>query len=578
MPGALVSLTFWSVRNRLRARLRRLREPRYLAGSIVGVALVLRLRAPQPVPGAAPGTAAHRVAVRGSDQPRRVGSVRGRARSLRPGPADRARARAGAAPLEFSPAEVQFLFPAPITRRQLLHYKVLRSQGGLLFGTAIATLFLRPATLRSGWMFLVGFWIALTACRLYSIGVGLDRGRPTRRPAGPLGAQRGLAALWLAALVVLGAAAAADGHRLGALATAHDVLEELRRIWSAGAPRIVLWPFVTLAGLPLSPSSAAFASGLPGALLIVFLAYAWVMRAGTALGGRRRRPGRGSRGVAARGAAGEAERVAAAVQARARGETGDRDPLEEPDPRRALRLAVDAVAAPPFVPLLALAARGGRGGAFALSVCLMSAFMLPLFGPIVARNDLRQDLTRLALLKSWPVSGASIVRGELLAPALLLSVLEWLLIAACAILVRAVPLRAGTKTAVLFAHLGSHVATAMLLAPALILAQLVVQNGIAVLFPAWMILGKSRVRGVEGMGQQMLMTWGGLLLSCAFLAPPAAGAAVVMLAFHAMTHTIVVVAPAAVLFALLVAESLLVTGWLGRVLDRADLAAVDPVE
>jgi hypothetical protein len=45
-----------------------------------------------------------------------------------------------------------------------------------------------------------------------------------------------------------------------------------------------------------------------------------------------------------------------------------------------------------------------------------------------------------------------------------------------------------------------------------------------------------------------------------------------------MTHRSVVLAPAAVLLALLVAESLLVTGWLGRVLDRADLAAVDPVE
>jgi hypothetical protein len=196
----------------------------------------------------------------------------------------------------------------------------------------------------------------------------------------------------------------------------------------------------------------------------------------------------------------------------------------------------------------------------------------------MARNDLRQDLTRLAVLKSWPVSGASIVRGELLAPALLLSVLEWLLLGAGAILLRSVPIRTGARASVLLAHLGPHIATAMLLAPALILAQLVVQNGIAVLFPAWMILGKSRVRGVEGMGQQMLMTWGGLLLAVLFLAPPAAGAAIVMFAVYSATHTIVVLPAAAVLLALLVAESLVVTGWLGRVLDRTDLAAVDPVE
>jgi hypothetical protein len=76
----------------------------------------------------------------------------------------------------------------------------------------------------------------------------------------------------------------------------------------------------------------------------------------------------------------------------------------------------------------------------------------------------------------------------------------------------------------------------------------------------------------------MLMTWCGLLLGVVVLAAPAAGAALVMFALYATTHTIVVLAPAAVLLALLVAESLVVTGWLGRVLDRTDLAAVDPVE
>jgi hypothetical protein len=577
MLGALVRLTLWSVRNRFRSRLRRLREPRYLIGSIVGAVwlygFVLRsaFRGPRPGRPQMPspfealashsGTVLFAVAL--------VLFVAGLLIALVPG-----RRR----PLEFSPAEVQFLFPAPITRRQLLHYKLVRSQGGLLFGTAIATLLLRPGTLHSGWMFLVGFWIALTACRLYSIGVGLDRDRPARRRAGRLGAARGLAAVWLAALVVLGAAAAADGPRLGAMATAHDVFEELRRIWSTGAPRIVLWPFVTLARLPLAPSIAAFLTGLPGALLIAVLAYAWVMRTGTALEDAPDAPAESP------GAAPSAGRQAKP--------TGSRQPFKlalEGRPEIAILWKNLILAGRyaslstllrilPLVLVLAVGARGGGRGAFAVTICFVFALMLLLLGPIMARNDLRQDLTRLAVLKSWPVSGASIVRGELLAPALLLSVLEWLLLGAGAILLRSVPIRTGARASVLLAHLGPHIATAMLLAPALILAQLVVQNGIAVLFPAWMILGKSRVRGVEGMGQQMLMTWGGLLLAVLFLAPPAAGAAIVMFAVYSATHTIVVLPAAAVLLALLVAESLVVTGWLGRVLDRTDLAAVDPVE
>ena len=44
------------------------------------------------------------------------------------------------APIEFSRAEVQFFFQAPISRRQLLHYKLLRSQLALIFGTAFATI------------------------------------------------------------------------------------------------------------------------------------------------------------------------------------------------------------------------------------------------------------------------------------------------------------------------------------------------------------------------------------------------------------------------------------------------------
>jgi hypothetical protein len=38
MLGAFVRLTWWSFRNRVRVRLRRLREPRYLAGALAAIA------------------------------------------------------------------------------------------------------------------------------------------------------------------------------------------------------------------------------------------------------------------------------------------------------------------------------------------------------------------------------------------------------------------------------------------------------------------------------------------------------------------------------------------------------------
>jgi len=43
MVGAFVDLTLWSIRNRLRSQLRRLRQPRYLIGAIVGIAWLASL-------------------------------------------------------------------------------------------------------------------------------------------------------------------------------------------------------------------------------------------------------------------------------------------------------------------------------------------------------------------------------------------------------------------------------------------------------------------------------------------------------------------------------------------------------
>src|SRR6185436_1177987 len=95
--------------------------------------------------------------------------------------------------------EVQFLFTAPLTRRQLLHYKLLRSQLGLLFGSAIATIFLRPGTFFSGWTFFVGVWLLLSIVRLYGIGVALSR----QSLAGH--GRSGLAHQWLPLLILFGA-------------------------------------------------------------------------------------------------------------------------------------------------------------------------------------------------------------------------------------------------------------------------------------------------------------------------------------------------------------------------------------
>ena len=44
-------------------------------------------------------------------------------------------------PWTFQPAEVQFFFTAPVTRRRLLNYKLLRSQLGVLFTVLMIAIF-----------------------------------------------------------------------------------------------------------------------------------------------------------------------------------------------------------------------------------------------------------------------------------------------------------------------------------------------------------------------------------------------------------------------------------------------------
>src|SRR4051794_18910141 len=82
---------------------------------------------------------------------------------------------ANQAALTFSRSEVQFLFPAPLTRRQLINYRLMRTQLGSLFGSVFITLFIRPGSLAVNGFFLVGVWLVMATMSLHIIGVSLTR-------------------------------------------------------------------------------------------------------------------------------------------------------------------------------------------------------------------------------------------------------------------------------------------------------------------------------------------------------------------------------------------------------------------
>src|SRR5262245_20092122 len=78
------------------------------------------------------------------------------------------------AALAFTEAEVAFLFPAPITRRGLVHFKLLRCQTAILFTTLLLTL----VTNRVGghaWTRAVGWWLVLSTLNLHFLGSSFAR-------------------------------------------------------------------------------------------------------------------------------------------------------------------------------------------------------------------------------------------------------------------------------------------------------------------------------------------------------------------------------------------------------------------
>src|SRR5262245_54980872 len=230
-------------------RLRRLREPRYLVGAIVGAGYLYftffaRMRArragvSRSRRGSAPPAAAVIAALQGAG-PALVGVALLVVSAL-----------AWVLPfesglLDFSAAEVQWLFPAPVTRRALLIHRMLRSQLGLLFSGAVMAIAVPSVSgsvrLRSG----VAMWLLLSIGKVYFTGVSLSRARLASS------ARRVRRTAWLP-LLVLGGAAALVARSLagvmmaGSIAGAQDLLTRFGRATSSGTAGVVLAPFVAIA-------------------------------------------------------------------------------------------------------------------------------------------------------------------------------------------------------------------------------------------------------------------------------------------------------------------------------------------
>lgn len=268
---ALLYLYQRSFRNRMRQQLHRLRNPRYVVAVLLGALYVWWFLLRNATIGTAPIGR-----FLGSEITLTVGStllLLAAARWWLFG-SDR-----GA--LAFTPAEIQFLFPAPLTRRGLIHTKLLRLQFAILLNTLIFTVLLRgdPGSLAS-WQRALGLWILFSTLSLHRLGASIVRTSALEH--GRAGARRGLLPTLcfggVLALLVAGLIGQLPALRQGSAEGVIPLIKGIATALTTPLPSYALGPARLLLEPIAHAGTGAWMLAIGPALLVLALHYGWVLR------------------------------------------------------------------------------------------------------------------------------------------------------------------------------------------------------------------------------------------------------------------------------------------------------------
>lgn len=567
VTSALVYLTIASTRNRLSRQLRQLRNPRYAAAVVFGAAYLIVVLGGQ----------------RRSAAPFSAGSALELPVALGLGAAVvwawlfGAERRA----LAFSSAEVSFLFPAPLTRRELVGYKLFRSQLVVLLNTALWTVLLSGRGADAGtWRRMIAIWVLLSTLALHRLGAAFVRSALAEH------GRVGLARRWptlvavaaTAAAVVWSMAAAAPALSAGA-ASLTAIVAALDAAAARPLARLLLWPLRAAARPLTSPNASAWASAMGPAAALLALHCLWVLRSDTAFEETAAEVSmRRAEALARRRAGGAPTPVLRKLPTLLRLATSGHPArailwknlvavLRTRSVTTLVLLVGLAAAATLFVTLRASA---GVAQAVAALAGTWTIFLVAV-GPQWVRNDLRADLRQLALLRTYPLSGASLVAAEVAASTVVLTLLQY-----TTLLVTWLVLLGDNAFGIGRGERAVLAAAALLLLPLLNYLSLLLHNGAALLFPAWVTIGRGPRGGVEALGQNLFTVVGFLLVLAVLLVPVAAGAAGTYAILGHGTHR-AELAAAGIAAGGMAIESLLLVRWLGAVFERTDLEALGAV-
>jgi hypothetical protein len=583
------------LRNASRKKLGRLREPRYMVGFLVGAAYFAMLflrpsRAGRPP--VSPGLPGHLDEILPI-----AGAVALAVAALLTW-----LFRRGQPSLGLSEAEIQFLFPAPVSRRALLHYSLLKAQVPVLLSAFILTLVAgrrgNGAAILTG----LGLWLLLTAVHFHNLALAFTKARWNELPPASRRATK-IAAFVISGsalgmlIVTLGAGVlpAASGPGKGAFSLGGLVFA-LRSGPFGAAPLVLLAPFRWILAPLLAPTARAFSLALPPAVGLVVVLYACV--ALTAVRFEEATLSQASRRATLR-ARRDAGRLDALPSEKRRGTVPFAlAPRGRPEVaivwknllawsrtsiRRQAAIAASLGAALFSASALLATPWADTAAAIGSAACLALTAILALFTPLSVRIDLRGDLEYATVLRTWPLSAERVVLAELGAPAAIAVLYGWGGIAIALAIAAGRGVRAaflGAAVAPLpasasFLRFEAFVPIALTVAvflPALVLAALVVQNSSVLAFPAWFPAGRKRAVGLEQAGLRMLSFLGtSLVLGLALIPAALLAGPLIFFAFRPLGLWCLPLA--AVLAALpVLAEAAAGVFLLARLLERFDPA------
>jgi hypothetical protein len=372
-----------------------------------------------------------------------------------------------------------------------------------------------------------------------------------------------------------------------------ELMVWLDTAFTTGVAGVILWPLRQVALLSFSPDAASFGLRLLPVLALLLLHYLWVMRCDAAFEEE---------------ALALSQKIARTIEAARRGRLSAE--RASPSPRRARSplfalaptgpawraiswknfLALTRELSPKFLLIIfllsiiafgvlsAVAADPGEddealdlpvvfGGI--LAAC---AAMFGLFTSTLMREDMRRDLENVDLLKTFPLRGRELLRGEVLGGTFYAAGIQIALILASASFMAA----SSTRPFSVFEIVAVALSAAILF-PCFGYLSLVLENGMVILFPAWILpekgMGPGTPQGMENMGRMMVLGFVRLLGLGILLLPPGLVAGIGIAVGYIFLGIVAVPIGAGIAAVGILIEAECLLWWFGRCFETLDPSA-----